>query len=230
MASGYVKLDLKNTRVVSLHKDFRQKILDVLANPNLAYIFMMLGILGILAEVQNPGMIFPGVVGAISLLFGLYAMQTLSLDYTALALIGFSCILFLLEVYIVSYGLLSLAGFICMVLGSIMLARSGSEFGQFSFSFVAVIATASAIFASCMAYLAAKSQKLKRYDAYEQLMQESAVSLTAITAKSGLVRVRGELWQARCLDANTNTNEEIPPGTPVKIVAHKGLSLIVEKE
>ena len=224
MTGGYIKLKLKEARIIPIHKDYRQKILDLLANPNLAYIFMMLGILGLLAEVQNPGMIFPGIIGGISLLLGLYAMQTLSLNYTALGLIGFSCILFLLEVYVISYGLLSFAGVICMMLGSIMLARSGAEFSSFSLSLVVTVGIASSLFCAFMAYVGVKSQGAKRLTTYERLMREPVVSHTVITTHDGMVKVHSELWQARCLP----NNEEIPAGTPVRIVNNQGLTLIVE--
>ena len=224
MKNGYKRLKMDNVRVVSINKDFRQKVLDLITEPNFVYILMMLAMIGILTELQNPGLIFPGVIGAISLLLSLFAMQTLSLDYTALAFLGLAGILFLLEVYIVSYGLLSVVGIICIIMASIMFVRSGEEYAELSLIFVIVVGIAVSLFSSFMAYLAAKSQKAKRYTTYEKLMQAPAISHTNITSTGGLVKVQGELWQSHC------ETEEIPANTPVKIVANQGLKLIVEKK
>ncbi len=226
MPSGKkMKLNLKGVKIVELKTDFRQNILDFIANPNVAYILMMLGILGIITEVQNPGLIFPGVLGAISVLLGLYAMQTLPLYYAAVALIGLAVILFILEVYVISYGLLSLAGIFSMVIGSLMLTRSGGQFTSLSLALSIGMSLGVGIIVSIMTYLVARSQKLAVAQGYEQLYRETGISRSEIDAKHGLVSIHGEIWQARTVA----TKITIPPGASVKVVDRQGLKLIVEE-
>ena len=222
MSTARISLDLKDATIVRIESDFRQRVLDVIANPNLAYILMMLGILGIIAEVQNPGLIFPGAVGAVSLLLGLYAMQTLPLDYTGLALIGLAFVFFILEVYIISYGMLSLAGLFSLVLGSLMLVRNAGEFTGLSLSLVIVVSLLSGLLMAFMVYLAAKSQRVKSVSSFAKLLEEQGITKSPVDAHSGTIFIHGERWQAR------SRGESIPTETPVRVISHEGLKLTVE--
>ena len=109
---------------------FKHRILDILSDPNIAYIFMLLGIYGLLFELYNPGSIFPGVVGVISLILALYSMNTLPVNYAGVALIAFGILLFLLEIKIISHGLLTIGGAISLLLGSVMLINSESPWNS----------------------------------------------------------------------------------------------------
>ena len=99
----------------------------MLSDPNIAYIFFLLGLYGVLFELYNPGAILPGIVGVISLILAFYSMHTLPINYAGLALIIFGVILFLLEIKIVSHGLLAIGGIVSLLLGSMMLIKSGSS-------------------------------------------------------------------------------------------------------
>ena len=222
MSTGKERLDLKGAKIVHIKTDFRQRVLDIIANPNLAYILMMLGILGIIAEIQNPGLIFPGAIGSVSLLLGLYAMQTLPLDYTGLALIVLAFVFFVLEVYIISYGLLSLAGLISLVLGSLMLVRSAGEFTGLSLSLVIVVSLLTGALVVIVLRLAARSQKVKEVSGFAKLLEEEGLSKTPIDSQKGRVLIHGELWQAR------SQGETIPANSPVRIISHQGLTLFVK--
>ena len=112
---------------------FFQKILDRLSDPNIAYLLMMIGFYGILFELFNPGAIFPGIVGVISLIFAFYSMSQMPVNYAGLSLIIFGIILFLLEIKIISHGLLTIGGIVSVLLGSLFLFRSSpaENFVQF---------------------------------------------------------------------------------------------------
>ncbi len=221
MSSGSHRLSLKDAKIITIKKDFRQSILDLIANPNLAHILMMLGILGIIAEIQSPGLIFPGAIGAISLCLGLYAMQTLSLSYTALGLLGLGFIFFLLEIYIMSYGLLSIAGILSLLLGSLMLVRNADEFTSLSLVLILSVSLFTGVLLSVLIYLVTKSQKAKPASGYEKLIEETAIAKTIINEHTGFVFIHGEVWQARA-------DQEIAPKTSVRIISRKGLLLFVE--
>ena len=151
-------------------------------------------------------------------------MQVLSLDYTGLALIALAAVLFLLEVYVVSYGLLTLAAVICMVLGSVMLVRSGSELSNLSLGIAIFVSIVTSALCACLAYIAAQSQNVKRVSGYEQLMRETGVSQSEVTTEKGRIRVHSELWQARCKEGA----QTIAAGVRVRVIEHRGLTLIVE--
>ncbi len=226
MPSGTLKLELKGAKIQSLHKDFRQKMLDLIANPNLAYLLMMLGILGLLAELQNPGLIFPGVLGSISLFLGLYAMQSIALSHTGFALLGLAFIFFVLEIYVFSYGLLSVAGLFSMLVGSLMLARSGAAFSSLSMQLALSISIVVSVLAAAMIYAAAKSQRRStmRQSGYAKLMTARALSRIQIDSQSGSVEALGEIWQAR-----SQGGEIIAPQKQVRIKDRIGMLLFVEE-
>jgi membrane-bound serine protease (ClpP class) len=125
-----------------LEMNFAEKILDIISDPNIAYILLMLGFYGLLFELYSPGAIVPGVIGGISLILAFYAMHTLPVNYAGLALIIFAIILFVLEIKITSYGVLGIGGTIALVLGSMMLIRTESAPEFLSISWGVIIATA----------------------------------------------------------------------------------------
>ncbi|HCK69645.1 MAG TPA: serine protease, partial [Nitrospina sp.] len=124
VASGFITLKTGNLQIVYHEMNPRQKFLDIISSPNVAYILMMIGMVGLYFELSNPGLVLPGVIGAISLILALYAMQTLPINYAGLLLILFGVILFIAEISIMSYGLLSVSGVISIFLGSTMLIDS----------------------------------------------------------------------------------------------------------
>jgi membrane-bound serine protease (ClpP class) len=125
-------LATKGTSINRRQMGWRYRFLDIISNPTIAYIMLMLGIYGIFFELSNPGAILPGVVGAIFLILAFFALQMLPINYAGLALILLGIILFIAEVKITSYGMLSVAGVVCMLLGSIMLAENLPEYMRIS--------------------------------------------------------------------------------------------------
>lgn len=144
---GSVILQTKTARVQTYDMNFAEKILSIIGDPNVAYILLILGFYGLLFELYNPGAILPGIIGVISLILAFYALHTLPLNYAGLALIAFAIILFLLEIKIVSHGLLAISGVISMLLGSLMLIREDTgEVGKISLSVILTMVSASALF------------------------------------------------------------------------------------
>ncbi len=201
----------------------RQRVLSALANPNVAYILMMIGVYGIFFELSNPGTVFPGVVGGISLLLGFYALQTLSANYAGFLLILLAVVLFILEVKVTSYGALTMGGIVALVLGSMMLFRSsGDPFLRVSWTVIAVMAALSAAFFTAVVSLAVRAQMRKPVTGSEGMKGERGEAVTDIDGK-GKVHVLGELWDAR-------SDLPIRKGERVIVRGREGMTLIVAQE
>lgn len=226
MVTGTVTLDLDPDKVniEVLENDFRQNFLKFLADPNLAYILMMIGTLGILAEIQYPGSIFPGVAGVISLILGLYSMHTLSLSYAGFGLILVGIVCFILEVSIMSYGLLTIAGIISMIVGSLMLADSGDDMARVSLNIVLTSSLAVGGFSAFMVYKAAQTLRSKPSSGDDYLKGISGSAKTDITPDGGSVFINGEIWSAKSLEGS------IEKGTLIEVDARDGLILKVKKK
>ncbi len=222
LLTGRVNLNTAGARIEPIESDFRTRALSVIAHPQVAMILMMIGMLGILAEVfYAPGSIFPGALGAVCLVLGLYALQTLPVNYAGFALIALGVLFFILEIKIISYGLLSIAGIVSLTLGSLMLLRSGEEFLGMGASVIVTISVFSGLAMAAIAYLAARSQRGRPVSGAEGLAAETGVAQTEITADSGRVFIHSEIWQARSAGGN------IPIGAEVRVVERRGLLLIV---
>jgi len=217
-----VILRTKDAPVTHVPMGLRHRILSAIADPNVAYILMMIGVYGIFFELSNPGAVFPGVVGGISLLLGFYALQTLSANYAGFLLILLAVVLFILEIKITSYGALTMGGIVAMVLGSMMLFRSSADpFLQISWTVIAVMAALSAVFFTVVVSLAVRAQMRKPVTGSEGMAGERGEAVTDIDGK-GKVRVLGELWDAR---------SDIPlrKGERVVVKRREGMTLIVER-
>ncbi|MCZ6820114.1 MAG: nodulation protein NfeD, partial [Calditrichaeota bacterium] len=225
VADGFHTLSTSNVTVVVHEMNFRYRLLDKIANPNIAYILLMLGIYGIFFELSNPGAIFPGVVGAIFLILAFFALQTLPVNYAGLLLILLALVLFIMEVQIVSYGLLTIGGIISMSLGSLMLFEQPPDIFapvlSISLSLVisfVLITAAFFVFAFSMAF---RTHRKKVTTGTEGLVGEIGVAQTKLTPE-GTIKVHGEIWKALCDDA-------IKKGERVRVVSVESLSLKVRK-
>ena len=222
-ASGDVKLDTKNAELVKREKDWKEGLLSFLSDPNIAYIFILLAMYGIMIEFYNPGSIFPGVIGVISAIIAGFSLQMLPVNYAGLALMIVSIVLFIMEVKIVSYGLLSLGGVVTFLLGSIMLIDSPGDFMSIGLDIIipATLATA-AVFIGVV-YLAVKSQRKKVSSGVSTLVGKEVVVFSDITPPQlGKVKVTGEIWKAKA-------NEKILKNEFASITAVDGLTLTVKK-
>ncbi len=217
-------LNTENAVILTVEKSFQQKLLDILSDPNLAYILMMLGIYGLLFELYNPGSIFPGVVGFICLILAFYSLHTLPINYAGIALILFAIVLFILEIKIMSYGLLTIGGIISLALGSIMLIENESFFDFVTISWevilIAVLLT-TAFFIFAIG-LGLKAQRSKPTTGIEGIIGETGEVMNDLRP-DGLVRVHGEIWNATSLDGILRR------GTKIKVQEIEKLKLKVRK-
>ncbi len=223
-ADGEVTLSTKGAVIETREMSWGYKILDILSDPNIAYIFMMIGMYGLLFELYNPGSVFPGVAGAISLLVALYAFHTLPINYSGVALIVLGVILFLLEIKISSYGLLTVGGIISLFLGSIMLINTDAWFDFQAVSLEVIIPTVlfTAAFFVFAVGAGLKAQLRKPVTGVEGLVGTQGVAFTKL-GPLGQVRVEGEIWNAESLDG------PLPKESRIVVAEVKNLLLRVRK-
>lgn len=196
-SEGQKQIFTKGAKVIILEKDWKQSLLTFLSDPNIAYIFIMLAIYGIMFEFYNPGSVFPGVVGGISAIIAAYSLQLLPVNYAGLALIILAVILFIIEIKVVSYGLLTIGGIASLVLGSIMLIDSPLEFMNISWSVILTSVILTTLFFMLIVGLGIKAQSRKASGGKEGLIGADGIALTELIPGSiGKVKVMGEIWKA----------------------------------
>ncbi len=217
LASGKIILNTEGLKKTYYKPGFRDRVLSTISDPNIAYILMMIGLAGIYFEMSHPGAIFPGVIGAISLILAFFSFQTLPVNYAGLLLIALAIILFIAEIKITSYGVLSLGGLVSLILGSIMLFEDvmvslklmGPTIILISGFFVVV---------SSLAYRAHRS---KPRSGVEGLVGEKGIVKKPLDPE-GLVFVHGELWRAI-------SGENIEADEKVEVTGIDGLVLKVAR-
>ncbi|HEX9022843.1 MAG TPA: nodulation protein NfeD [Geobacteraceae bacterium] len=208
--------------VVKRHEmSMREKILDIISNPNVAYVLMMLGFLGLFFELSNPGVILPGVIGGISLLLAFFAFQTLPVNYAGVLLILLALILFIAEIKIVSHGMLTVGGVIAMVLGSLLLFQSSEPYLQLSWGIISITVVLTTIFFVFVVAKAVKAHRKKPVTGGEGLVGEEGVADSEVM-DGGKVFVRGEYWDA-------TSPERISKGERIIVTAVEGMRLRVRR-
>lgn len=197
------------------------RILKHIADPNIAFILMLIGLAGLYFELAHPGTILPGVVGAMSLLLAFYAFQTLPVNFIGVLLILLAFIFFILEIYVTSFGLLTLAGLISLALGGMMLFRGGETEGGMAVAWNVLIPSLAAItlFFLGISALVVKSQMRRSLTGSAGLVGERGVAYTDLSPQ-GRVFVHGEYWQAV-------SDTPVAKGEPVEVVEVTGLTLKV---
>ena len=222
-ASGTVTLHTKSAKIVEYEMGFIEKVLNILSDPNIAYILLMLGFYGLMFELYNPGSTLPGIVGVICLILAFYSMHTLPINYAGLALIIFALVLFILEIKIASHGALAIGGIISLLLGSMMLIRTGSgEVGRISWSVIISSVAVTALFFLFVIGMGLKAQRLKVVTGSGALIDKKGIVTEALDPM-GMVRVNGELWKAESLTGPIQKDEKI------RVVRIEGFKLFVEK-
>ncbi|MBI4829353.1 MAG: nodulation protein NfeD [Nitrospinae bacterium] len=221
-AGGAQTIKSKGLRVKRVEMNFRQKIFNALADPNIAYILMMLGFYGLFFELSNPGAIFPGVIGAICLILAFYSLQTLPINYAGALLILLAIILFLLEIKVPSYGALTIGGIVALVIGSMMLVDTPEEYLRLSLSVILPTAVLTGAFFFFLVGSALRIHRRASPAGREGLIGAEGVAETDLAAgTAGRVFVTGELWDARL------TAGQVPPGARVVVTDVRGLTLTV---
>lgn len=215
------RLETTGLRVEEVHLSLRQRVLRVLADPNVAYLLLLLGFYGLFFELANPGSIFPGVVGGVCLILAFVGLQTLPFSYAGVLLILLGLILLLLEVKITSYGLLTVGGVLSLTLGSLLLFKTTAAYQRLSLGVVLPVVAATVAFFLFAVGKGLSAQRKRPVSGVEGLVGERGRALDALAPeRPGKVFVHGEYWTAR-------TGEEIAAGEDVVVLGMVGMELRV---
>lgn len=220
-SSSYT-LHTKNAKIEKVVAGLRFKILDVIANPNVAYVLLMIGGLGIMMELYHPGMMFPGVVGGISLLLAFFALQVLPVNYVGIMLIILAVILFVLEIKVTSFGLLSIGGIISLTLGSVMLFETEEAAMRVSWSVIIPTVTIVSSFFIFVMGLVVRAWLRRPRTGEQGLIGEVGLAVSDVNSE-GKVSVHGEYWNAR-------SDSHIPRGERVRVIKVEGLYVVVTRD
>ncbi|NPB08303.1 MAG: nodulation protein NfeD [Aquificae bacterium] len=212
----------EGVEVVYVRPSVKEEFLKIITNPTVAYLLLMMGFYGIFFELYNPGAIIPGVVGAISLLLGLYGLSMISINWLALLLIILGVLFFVLELITPTFGALAVGGTVSLILGSLFLIEEGSPYGELQKELIVSVSLFSALFFLGVGYLGLKAQKRKKITGMEGMIGEEGEAIIDFEKGRGKVFVHGEIWDAL-------SEDEIKKGDRVVVVGLKGLKLIVKK-
>lgn len=215
-----ITLSLEPARFHQVKPDWRHQALTIITNPNVAYILLMIGVYGLILEFYSPGMGGPGIIGAICLLLGLYALHLLPISYAGLMLIFLGIALMAAEAFAPGFGVMGIGGIIAFLTGSIMLMDTELPAFQIALPVIAAITVSSALILSFMMHIVLKSQKHKVVSGQEGMIGSTATALEDFN-QEGFVRVQGEVWHAR-------SQAPVHKGDKLVIRAIEGLVLYVE--
>lgn len=219
---GKETVHTSNPVIIHIKKTFIQSLLDIISSPNIVFILFSLGGMGLVLELYNPGAILPGVVGGICIILALYGMRTLPINYAGVLLILFSIILFILEIKIVSHGLLTIGGVVSIIIGGLMLVDTADPELKVSRSIVYAVAFVVGAFVILAFTLAYKARVAKPTTGVEGLVGLTGVVKTRID-KTGYVYLEGELWEA-------SADEAIEEGEEVVVEKVDNLKMKVRKK
>ena len=217
-----VTLKTKDAALTRFEMNWRDELLHAIANPNLAYILLMLGFMGLYFELATPGAILPGVVGAISLILAFFAFQTLSVNYAGILLIVLAVVLFIVDIKAVTHGVLTVGGLVAMVIGSLMLFNNNPDPAmRVSLQVIIPVVLITGAFFALGVWLSLKAMVRRPVSGVEGLVGQEGDARTAITRDGGTAFVAGAHW-------NAVADTEIPAGRRMKVVAVKQMTLKVE--
>jgi membrane-bound serine protease (ClpP class) len=217
-------LALKNSSTIPFELSARQSFLARIVEPDVFFVLLMVGVLGLYTEFTHPGMIAPGVIGGICAVLALYAMHILPVNFAGVLLILLALALFILEAKFTSHGVLAIGGIISMMLGAMFLIRSPLTSGGVSLGVALAATLPFALITVFLMRLVLRSRSWKSTTGREELIGEEGVAISGLGAgTAGMIRVHGELWQAVSPRA-------VPEGKPVRVRSVEGLKLHVEPE
>ena len=218
-AKGTVTLATKDAVAKPIEIGVRDRFLNIITDPNVAYVLMMLGTLGLIFELSNPGAVLPGVIGGISLILAFFAFQSLPINFAGMLLILFAIVLFIAEVKVVSHGVLAIGGVVAMALGSLMLYDEPES--GFRVSWLVIIPT---VAVTAGIFLLALTAGVRAFARRPQLGAEALIGAAGSAAgpltPEGQIKLQGEIWRAVA-------DRPVPDGAPVRVVGVDGLTLRV---
>jgi membrane-bound serine protease (ClpP class) len=219
-----VTLHTASASIVPIEMSLRQKVLSAIAHPNVAYLLLSLGTLGLTIELWSPGAVLPGVAGGLCLLLAFFALQVLPVNYAGLLLMLFGLTLFALEVKVTSFGLLTAGGVVSLIFGSMMLFDSTSPELQLSLSVVVPVVLGFTAIAAFLVRLGLAAQRRPAVTGMEGMINETGEAIAPIgPGAAGRARIHGESWSAV-------SNEPIAAGERVRVASIDGLTLTVRKD
>jgi membrane-bound serine protease (ClpP class) len=221
---GDVRLATKGATITEIKSDWKMEILSAIADPNLAFMLLMIGFYGVLFELMNPSFIAPGVIGGICLVLGLTALSVLPVNYGGLALVFLGIALMVAEGFNPGFGIMGIGGLISFVLGALFLFDPVATDMRIAISWplIAALAITSLLFFAGAAGLAMRARTRPVRTGSEQMLGSTA-EVVSWSGKEGLVRANGEIWAAKSDVART-------PGESVRVVGRTGLTLLVERK
>lgn len=219
LPSGPLTMATAGLEIRPFPMGLRLELLKALSDPNIAYLLMTLGTIGMLAELYNPGAILPGIVGAISLILAFYSLQSLPVNYAGVLLFILGIVFFVLEATVTSYGLLAIGGVVSMTLGSLMLIKSDAEFFQISWTVIVPVIITSAAVSLFIVGMGVRALRRSPQTGTEGMVGAVGVAKTAL-CPDGKLAIHGELW-----DAVSDT--PVQPGGSAKVLRIQGLTLYV---
>jgi len=222
LPDGKRTLNTKNATIQSLKMNFKDLFLHSLSNPNIAYVLLFIGIYGILGEFSNPGTFFPAIVGGICLILAFISFQSIPINIGGLLLIIFGILLFIIEIYTPTFGILSAGGITALILGSFMLPQSTAPFLRISIGLIISMSLTTAGFFIFALSKGLRIQWKKPVTGKETIIGKIGIVKTALNP-SGSIFIQGERWQAQ------SREEFIQAGEEVEVIETKGLNLVVKK-
>jgi membrane-bound serine protease (ClpP class) len=221
---GTVVMHTAGARVVDIEMNWRQRLLSLIAHPNIAYLLLSLGMLGLTIELWNPGSVLPGVAGGLCLLLAFFTFQVLPVNYAGVLLILFGIVLFILEIKVVSHGVLSIGGVLSLLFGSMMLMDSTAPELQVSLSVILPVVAGLSAILILLVWLGVASQRRRPATGSAGMVGTAAKTLSPIAPGApGLVSTHGEIWSAV-------SEEPIAEGTEVFVAGMDGLTLNVSRK
>jgi membrane-bound serine protease (ClpP class) len=216
-----VVIHTSGARVVSLEMNWRQRLLSALAHPNIAYLLLSLGMLGLTIELWNPGAVLPGVAGGLCLLLAFFTFQVLPVNYAGILLILFGVGLLILEVKVISHGVLSVGGIISLLFGSMMLMDTTAPELQVSLSVILPVVAGLSAILILLVRLGLAAQRRRPTTGSAGMIGEAGRVLSPIAPGTpGRVATHGEIW-------NAIAEESIAEGEEVFVEESEGLTLRV---
>ncbi|HZF08437.1 MAG TPA: nodulation protein NfeD [Thermoanaerobaculia bacterium] len=198
-----------------------RKLLATIAHPDIAYVLLTLGSLGLFFELMHPGAILPGVVGGICLILGFFAMSVLPVNYAGVALLLLALLFFIAEIKIPSHGMLAVAGIIALVLGSLFLFKTAEPALRVSLNVIVTLATFAALVVGFLSFMVWRAHSIPVRTGREGLLHEHGTAQTAL-APAGKVFIHGEIW-----DAVSENGGPVAAGEPVEVVRIEDFTLTV---
>jgi len=218
--SQAVTLHTADAQIQAYPMSWRLEVLKALSDPNIAYVLMTIGTIGVIAELYNPGAILPGVVGAISLILAFYSLQTLPINYAGVLLLILGLVMLILEATVTSFGLLAIGGITSLILGSVMLIKEGYPFYELSWSMIIPVVAFTSGFILLVVSFSIKSLKSRTVTGSEGLIGMTGLVKTDLNP-AGTVFVHGELWEAR-------SETPLRTGDSIEVTRIEGLTLHVK--